>query len=203
MDQEKIGKFIASCRKEKGLTQAVLAEELGITNRAVSKWETGRSLPDASIMQELCELLGITVSELFCGERLEQDDNKKKIDELLIEMKQQEETANRRLLKLEKFLIVTIIPVVVLMIVSGAIIMEKMMPLGIVLMVSGFALMIACCVVGLNIEHKAGYYECPKCGEKYVPTFKSVFFAPHIGTTRRMKCPYCGEKGYHKKVLTR
>ena len=55
MDQEKIGKFIATCRKENGFTQAALAEKLGITDRAVSKWETGKSLPDASIMLELCE----------------------------------------------------------------------------------------------------------------------------------------------------
>ena len=62
MDQEKIGKFIASCRKETGLTQAALADKLNITDRAVSKWETGRSLPDVSIMLELCNLLNISVN---------------------------------------------------------------------------------------------------------------------------------------------
>ncbi len=67
MEQEKIGKFIASCRKEQGFTQAVLAEKLGITDRAVSKWETGRSLPDAATMPELCDLLKINLSELFSG----------------------------------------------------------------------------------------------------------------------------------------
>ena len=64
MDQEKIGKFIASCRKDAGLTQAVLAEKLGITDRAVSKWENGKSMPDASLMLDLCQELGITVNEL-------------------------------------------------------------------------------------------------------------------------------------------
>lgn len=59
MNQEKIGKFIASCRKECGFTQASLAGKLGITDRAVSKWETGKSIPDASIMLELCNLLEI------------------------------------------------------------------------------------------------------------------------------------------------
>ena len=54
MDQIKIGKFIASCRKEQGMTQAVLAEKLGISDRAVSKWETGKSMPDSGIMLELC-----------------------------------------------------------------------------------------------------------------------------------------------------
>ena len=65
MDQEKIGKFIATCRKEQGLTQAVLAEKLNITDRAVSKWETGRSLPDAAIMPELCDILNININDLW------------------------------------------------------------------------------------------------------------------------------------------
>ena len=64
MDQMKTGRFIAQCRKEKGLTQFQLGELLGITDRAVSKWERGLSLPDASIMQELCDILGITINEL-------------------------------------------------------------------------------------------------------------------------------------------
>lgn len=68
MNQVKIGKFIASKRKEQGLTQLQLAEKLGITDRAVSKWETGKSLPDASLMPELCKLLKITINDLLCGE---------------------------------------------------------------------------------------------------------------------------------------
>ena len=70
MNQMKTGQFIAQCRKEKGLTQFQLGERLGITDRAVSKWERGLSLPDASIMQELCDILDITINELFTGERL-------------------------------------------------------------------------------------------------------------------------------------
>ena len=60
MEQEMIGKFISACRKEKGLTQMQLAEKLNITNRAVSKWETGKSMPDVSLMLDLCSILGIT-----------------------------------------------------------------------------------------------------------------------------------------------
>ena len=65
IDQDKIGKFIALCRKEKGLTQAQLGEKLNISDRAVSKWETGKCMPDSSIMLELCDILGITVNELL------------------------------------------------------------------------------------------------------------------------------------------
>lgn len=70
MEQEMIGKFISACRKEKGLTQMQLAEKLNITNRAVSKWETGKSMPDVSLMLDLCNILGITVNELLSGERI-------------------------------------------------------------------------------------------------------------------------------------
>lgn len=70
MNQIKIGKFISECRKEKNMTQAQLAEKLNITDRAVSKWETGRGMPDSSIMLELCSELGITVNELLSGEEV-------------------------------------------------------------------------------------------------------------------------------------
>ena len=70
MNQEKIGKFISECRKEKQITQEQLAEQLGVTSKSVSKWETGNCLPDASKYKPLCEILGITVNELFSGKRL-------------------------------------------------------------------------------------------------------------------------------------
>ena len=101
MDQVKIGRFIASCRKERGFTQAVLAEKLGITDRAVSKWETGRSLPDAAVMPELCDLLKIDLSELFSGERIAMENYKDTSDALLLEMKRQEESSNQRILHLD------------------------------------------------------------------------------------------------------
>jgi len=81
MDQVKIGKFIASCRKEQGMTQAVLADKLGISDRAVSKWETGKSMPDSSIMLELCGYLQINVNELLSGERISMENYDKKAEE--------------------------------------------------------------------------------------------------------------------------
>ena len=91
MNQTEIGKFIAKCRKEKKLTQAQLAEKLNITDRAVSKWETGKSMPDSSIMLELCEILGITVNELLSGEEIDMESYEKKADENLIALKRKEE----------------------------------------------------------------------------------------------------------------
>lgn len=98
MNQEKIGKFIAKCRKENGYTQALLAEKLGITDRAVSKWENGKSMPDASIMLELCELLGINVNELLIGEHIIMDNYKEVAEKNLVEMKTQEEKAKKKVI---------------------------------------------------------------------------------------------------------
>ena len=101
MNQEAIGKFIAVCRKEKGLTQMQLAEKLNITNRAVSKWETGKSCPDTSIMLELCDILGITVNELLSGERISMENYQKKAEENLVELQQKKDKAQKGLLRVE------------------------------------------------------------------------------------------------------
>lgn len=101
MNQKEIGKFISSCRKDKGLTQMQLAEMLNITNRAVSKWETGKSCPDVSIMLELCDILGITVNELLSGERIVMEDYQKKAEENLIELQAKKEKAQKSLFRLE------------------------------------------------------------------------------------------------------
>ena len=96
MDLIKIGKFIATCRKNKKITQEQLAEKLSITDRAVSKWERGLSLPDASIMIELCNILDINVNELLCGEKIDMKNYKEKNEELLLELARQEEIKNKQ-----------------------------------------------------------------------------------------------------------
>ena len=83
MDQIKIGKFIAECRKKKNLTQAQLAEILNVTDRAISKWETGKAMPDSNIMLELCYILGINVNELLCGEIIDMEKKDEQLNELV------------------------------------------------------------------------------------------------------------------------
>jgi len=203
VDQEKIGKFIASCRKEQGLTQAVLADKLGITDRAVSKWETGRSLPDASIMLELCDLLNINISELLSGERVAMENYRETSDALLLEMKKQEEKANKRLLHAESVFTILIMIASLTMIFAGCFVAKAHQALGIIMCTLGVVIAFAGAFTGVKIEHDAGYYECPECKKRYVPTMKAVLWAPHIGRSRKMKCPYCGSKAYHKKVLAK
>ena len=73
MNQEKIGKFIAECRKAKKLTQSELAEKLGVTDKSVSNWENGRNMPDLSLFKSLCELLDISINDLISGEKLSKE----------------------------------------------------------------------------------------------------------------------------------
>lgn len=86
MELEKIGRFIAACRKKKGWTQSQLAEQLGLSDKAVSKWERGKSLADVSLFLPLCDLLDITLNELLLGEVIPEASFKEKADQVLIDV---------------------------------------------------------------------------------------------------------------------
>ena len=200
MEQVKIGKFIASKRKEQGLTQLQLAEKLGITDRAVSKWETGKSLPDASLMPELCKLLKITINDLLCGEVVSVENYNEKAEKALLEMVKKEETQNKKLMMYENVIgfgstISFLIQVLV------AVFFVKNTTAQILLFILAFTFLIVGVSFALKIEAETGYYECQKCHNKYLPKYSSVYFAMHLGTTRYMKCPKCGKKSWQKKVM--
>ena len=202
MDQIKIGKFIASRRKEMGFTQMQLAEKLNITDRAVSKWENGKSLPDSSIMLELCDVLGISVNDLLCGEVVTMDNYNKELENNLLEMIKQKEQADKRLLSVEVFIGITA-TVVLFALIFVAAFVQMSNGLRITLIVFGFVLFLAGCFYALRMEQVAGYYECGNCHHRYVPKYSSIFIAPHMGRTRYMRCPKCGKKSWNKKVLTK
>lgn len=202
MDQIKIGKFIAACRKKNGLTQMQLAEMLGITDRAVSKWETGRAMPDSSIMLELCAALKITVNDLLSGEVVTMENYNKELENNLLEMVRQKEEADKRLLKLEIVMgIIAILPLIGAAVIAVIVPMEEWKA-GLLVGLSLLPLLIAT-PFAIKIEQKAGYYACGKCGHKYVPQYGSVFFSMHIHRTRYMRCPKCGKHSWNKKVLSK
>ena len=99
MDQKRIGAFIAQCRKEKNLTQMQLAETLGITNQAVSKWENGRGMPDVSLLQPLCDVLGISLNELFSGEHISAEEYKGKAEENISKLFKEKQIADLKPVK--------------------------------------------------------------------------------------------------------
>ena len=202
MDQIKIGKFISSCRKEQGMTQAALAEKLGISDRAVSKWETGKSMPDSGIMLELCELLGINVNELLSGERIMTEVYDKRAEENLLEMRRQVEEKNKQLLRTEYLIVIPAVVLGLVLILVASFVEIPSVWRG-TLIFFAVAMIVVFAFIAVGIEQKAGYYECQKCHDRHVPTFWQTNLAPHIGRTRYMKCPACGRWSYQKKVLTK
>lgn len=200
MDLIKIGKFISSKRKEKNITQSELAEKLSISDRAISKWENGICLPDAGNMSELCKILGITINDLFSGEVVDMENNEKKYEENLLELAKEKEKTDKQLLNIE--ILLGFVGVVFFL---GAITIASYieMPEGVrlAIIIPAWVLFIIICLTMLIIEQKAGYYECGECHHKYVPEYKKMLWAPHMGRTRYMKCPKCGMKSWQKKVI--
>ena len=202
MDLIKIGKFIAECRKKKKITQEQLAEKLYVTDRAISKWERGLCLPDAGNMLDLCNILDINVNELLKGERINMKDYNKKTEELLLEMAKQEEIKNKKLLTSMWTILIVSVVFYVGIILLAVNTLEEGVLLGTIICVSTVILLIAA-FIALKFEVDAGYYECKNCHHKYVPTYMQVLLAPHISTTRYLKCPECHKRSYSKKVMTK
>ena len=201
MNQIKIGKFIQEKRKAKHITQQELAETLNITDRAISKWENGICMPDVGTIPELCKILDITINDLFSGEVVNMKDTEKKLEENLLEMTRQKEEKDRQLLSLEVFIgvissVILIGSVLLLPFLESQGLQATIIIISSIIFIIGIGL-------ALRIEQTAGYYECKNCHHKYVPTYKSMLWAQHICRTRKMKCPKCNKKTWHKKVITK
>ena len=203
MNQVKIGRFIAERRKLENLTQIQLAEKLGVTDRAVSKWENGRAMPDSSIMLELCSILKISVNDLLSGEIVSIENYNRELEHNLLETIKQKEQADKSLLTLEIVLGVLSIIVLLVPIIIGAYLPELEDWERVVICFSGFIPAFVGFFYTVRIEQIAGYYECKHCGHKYVPTFKAVSFSRHMGRTRYMECPNCHKKSWQKKVVSK
>lgn len=202
MDQIKIGKFIAECRKKNNLTQMQLAEKLNITDRAISKWENGKAMPDSSIMLNLCNELKISVNELLSGEMIEMNNYNEKAEQNLLEMKRQKEETDKRLLAME-IVLGLLSSVLLFVLVFVASFVEMADWLRILLIIIGFVPFIVGILFAIRIEQVAGYYECQKCHHKYIPTYSSVLWSMHVNRTRYMRCPKCNQKSWQKKVISK
>ena len=200
MNQFKIGKFIAECRKEKGLTQMQLSEKLGITDKAVSKWERGITMPDTSIMLELCDILGISVNELLNGEKINMENNDQKNKQLLLEMANELEKKNKMIWSA----MWTIMIISITCLIAGLLIAAFLIPEGVwqlVTIISIVVLFLIPCFYALKLEVSVGAYKCKNCGYEIVPTYTQALNAMHRGTTRYLKCPKCGKRTWCKKII--
>ena len=200
MNQIKIGRFIAECRKNENLTQMQLAERLGITDKAISKWERGLAMPDSSIMLELCDILNISVNDLLSGEKITMEDRNQKNDQLLLDMTKELEQKNNTIWT--SMWVIMIVSMTALF--AGVMIAAFMIPEGIwqaVAVIGMVILFLAPCFYALKLEVSVGAYKCKKCGHEIVPTYSEVLWTMHNGTTRYLKCPKCGKRTWCKKVL--
>ena len=202
MDQIRIGQFIAAQRKLLGMTQAELAEKLGITDRAVSKWERGKGMPDASLMLALCEALNITVNELLRGEKIEMENNNEKNEELLLELAKSIEHKNK-IIWTNMWIIMG---VSIIALLAGISAVAFFVPEGVWQLVAILAITVVFlipCFYALKLEVSVGHYKCQNCGGQIVPTYTQALNAMHRGTTRYLKCPHCGKRTWCKKVINK
>ena len=200
MDQLKIGKFIAECRKQKQLTQLQLADKLGITDKAISKWERGIAMPDTSIMLELCDILCISVNELLNGERINMENSNEKNEQLLLDMAKELETKNKTIWSS----MWAIMLVSMTALIAGIFIAAFLIPEGIWQLVTILGICIVFlipCFYALKLEVSVGAYKCKHCGYEIVPTYSEALWAMHRGTTRYLKCPKCDKKTWCKKII--
>lgn len=202
MNQEKIGAFIARRRKEKKLTQAKLASYLGITERAVSKWESGKGLPDPVYMLELCRLLDISVNELLTGEFIEETKYQQKAEDNLLIMAKQEVKQTKKMFFYENVIGIGSTIIFAILIFMSVYFVENG-GIKILLFIFAFLFLITGVSIALKIETEEGYYECQKCHHKYIPSYRQVYFAMHIGRTRYMKCPHCQKRSWQKKIYSK
>ena len=201
MEQVKIGKFIQEMRKEQQLTQRELAEKLNISDKTVSKWETGNGLPEVGLMLPLCEILHISVNELLSGERLDEKRYYNKAEENIMDLLREKAEAKRKIIMGVIVVLITLLAGLTLVIISCLLEMEAWLRI--------LLIVIGCFVIGAGIgvacvlDRDAGVYECPNCGERFMPTMPAYIFGAHTITKRRLKCPKCGKRRYCKKHLTK
>ena len=200
MDQIKIGRFIAVCRKKVNLTQLQLAEKLGITDKAVSKWERGITMPDTACMLDLCDILGISVNELLSGEKIDMENNNEKNEQLLLNMAKEVEQKNKIIwTSMWAIMIVSMVALLAGLFVIAYFIPEG--PWQLVAILSVCVVFLVPCFYALKLEVSVGAYKCKNCGHEIVPTYTQALNAMHMGTTRYLKCPACGKRTWCKKVL--
>ena len=200
MNQIKIGKFIAERRKLVGLTQMQLADQLGITDKAVSKWERGIAMPDTSLMLQLCGILRISVNELLNGEKIDMENNDQKNEQLLLAMAKELEKKNKTIWTS----MWVIMGASMAALLAAIFIARFFIPEGVwqlVTVLGACVVFLIPCFYALKLEVSVGAYKCQNCGHEIVPTYSEALNAMHMGFTRYLKCPKCNKRTWCKKVL--
>ena len=160
MDQIMIGKFIASERKRKAYTQKQLSEKLGISDKTISKWERGNGFPEVSLLLPLCKELDITVNELLSGERVSEEDYRKKAEENMVNLMREAQESKKKIIMSAMVALLVLVAAVPLFVISGAIEMDNW--IRIVLIVIGTVVVVFGIAIACVLDRDAGAYECPE-----------------------------------------
>ena len=203
MDQVKIGKFLSDERKAKGYTQKQLSELLGISDKTISKWECGNGFPEASLLLPLCNELEITVNELLTGERISQQNYKKKAEENMVNMIREKEENKQKILLTTMIGVISTITFVTLLLVVCFYTDVIILPIKIVLMVIAISVFGVGLYVAMWGDRKIGYFKCRNCNQLFTPTFMQYSMGMHLLSTRYLKCPHCKTRTWCKKVMTK
>lgn len=204
MDSIKTGQFIAALRKEKEMTQRQLAEELFISDKTVSKWETGKGMPEVSLMLPLCKALGISVNELLCGERLSEENYRERAEENIVNLISEKQNNIRRMLSALTIFCATGLAVglIAAVIITGDDLTAKMK---IALAAAAFITFVVGCSFGISVDLKSGYFECTKCHTVFTPD-SGTYLKGSLTVTpfsARFRCPNCKKTTRCKRRFTK
>ena len=196
MDTIKIGLFIKSLRKEKSLTQREVAEQLNVSEKTISKWETGKGFPDISLTLPLCKLFDISMNELLSGERLDEKQYIEQAEENIVSLVNDRTPPRKKIIISTISCIFATLSSLALIIISAFFITQVwlrlvMIGIALIVIISNIAVIL---LVAISTE----IYKCENCGEKFVPTLSAYLLAPHTFTRRYLKCPHCDKKCWNK-----
>lgn len=201
MDMQKIGCFLAELRKDKNLTQDKLGEQIGVTNKTISRWENGNYLPPIEMLQILSKFYSLSINELLSGERLDDDRYKENAEDYIAtDLVRKRNDAKKRLAISFVVAVIAIISGLLIILLSSLLaapiwVRILSMVFSAIIVILGIGV---CCVLTFD----AGVYECPTCGEKFVPSMKDFISGAHAFTKRKLICPQCGKKSFCKKKLS-
>ena len=201
MDQIRIGQFIAATRKAKGLTQRQLAAQLSISDKTISKWETGKGLPDVSLMLPLCGALGITVNDLLTGEQVSPSDYQQKAEENMMDLIKENQENKKRFALSMITVGITVVAVAALVTIASS--LPLPVPARVAVVVLAFLTAAAGIGTAAVLDAHAGSSECPACPALFLPTLGQDVKVYHTFTKRRLTCPHCGTAGLCRPRLIR
>ncbi len=194
MDQTKTGRFIKEQRKQTGFTQRELAEALNISEKTISKWETGNGMPEVSLMLPLCKKLNITVNELLSGEKLDEKHYIEKAEENIVSL------ASDRTKPITKTVIAAVSCILSILLSMAIVLTASFVEMPswarIVLISAAFVLIFCNIALVLVVAVNTEIFTCDKCGEKFVPSLSAYILGPHTFLRRYLKCPHCGKRSW-------